>query len=205
MDLAERVILLVVGGGFGFILGLIVARLQDIKNEVDEVLTLEKERHDVSNNPHETDERGSAITGYLPHITLLVVVLITVFAALSSQRSSNNVEDTQDSIEAVTMCNQRFLGQLLYTVNERTTFSADQAKANIELQKVQSRYITTLLANPPESVESKTYALKEYYDKLTNYISVNSQAAKKLEENQYPTIDQFNSCVDSNMKKAQDE
>lgn len=190
MDLIERAIFFTIGGGLGFILGYIVARLREIKEEVDQVLDIEKSK------PRVRDERGFTRFPFVADIMLLSVIVLVVYAAFASQRASNEVVAAQESIETVTECNQEFLAQLLIAVNERTTFTADQARANIELQKSQSQFLSILLANPPKSDAVRAQALRDYFASLTDFIEVNSNAARKAEENPYPTIEAFNACLE---------
>lgn len=195
MELFERAIFFAIGGGVGFILGYIVARLREIKEEVDEVLDIEKK------NARMRDERGVMRLPDFGDVMLLVVLLVTVWAAFSSQKASNEVQNTQDNLTSVTNCNREFLADILVAVNERTTFTADQARANIDLQRSQSQFLATLLADPPKSDEIKDNALRDYFKNLTDYIEVNSNAARKAEENPYPTIEEFNTCLNDDMKE----
>lgn len=196
MDLLERAIFLAIGGGIGFILGFIVANLRDIKEEVDEVLDIEKRTRGLPTR-HIRDERGFMRHPVIADAMLLLVLVLTVWAAFGSQKASNDVQATQDDIQTVTTCNQKFLGELLIAVNERTTFTADQARANIRLQTSQSKFLAILLADPPKTDLVQDQALRLYYTNLTEYVKVNGQAAKKAEENPYPTIEDFNYCLEN--------
>lgn len=99
MDLLERVIFFVVGGGVGFILGYIVARLRSIESKVE---TVQKEVHEVYEHEVEvilTDERKKDETGVfqLPSPTAIVlgfVVLLTAFAAFQASQTNRALKDT---------------------------------------------------------------------------------------------------------------
>lgn len=196
MDVLERAIFLAIGGGIGFILGYIVARLREIKEEVDEVLDIEK------HNARTRDERGFMRFPVVADVMLLAVIILTVWAAFASQRASNTVEEQQDDISRITTCNQAFLGDLLIAVNERTTFTADQARANIDLQRSQSQFLAIILADPPKTDAAQDQALRDYFANLNDFIEVNSNAARKAEENPYPTIEEFNACLMDDQKES---
>lgn len=87
MNLVERAIFLAIGGGLGFILGYIVARLREIKEELD----------DVAEYQHKHDERGSFEWSFV-NIALLVVLVVVVVASFSSQRVSNKVDHSMTCI-----------------------------------------------------------------------------------------------------------
>lgn len=192
MDLLERVILFGIGCAFGYLLTRIVDYLREIKEEVDEVLELEK------NNSRPRDEAGIMRFPVVADIMLLLVVIVTVWAAVASQKASNTVEDQQDDIAQITTCNQEFLGAVLIAVNERTTFTADQARANINLQQSQSEFLAIVLEDPPRTDEERSAALRAYFSSLNEFIKINGNAAQKAEENPYPTIEQFTNCIENN-------
>lgn len=86
MDLVERVIFLAIGGGIGFILGYIVALLRETKEEVHEVLDMEKHRH---------DERGAVS---LNTVAVVLVVLLTALAAFATAKVNSRLNETLSCI-----------------------------------------------------------------------------------------------------------
>lgn len=113
MDLIERIIFFAIGGGVGFILGYVVARLQTIESKVDAV---KSEVHEVDVIvKHERDEEGSIRFPSITAMMLVLVVLITAYAAFSASRANEKLEDTVD-------CLTRF-----NTVQNRALTARDQA------------------------------------------------------------------------------
>lgn len=95
MDWNERLGWLVLGMLAGFVLGYIVRSLREIKEELDEVKDLEKE-HIREHHDEELPERGEQGLTRKPvllDIVLLLVVLLTAYAAFSSQKNSNDLEE----------------------------------------------------------------------------------------------------------------
>lgn len=86
MDLIERVIFLAIGGGIGFILGYIVALLRETKEEVHEVLDMEK---------HRNDERGAVS---LNTVAVVLVVLLTAVAAFATAKVNSRLDETLSCI-----------------------------------------------------------------------------------------------------------
>jgi hypothetical protein len=194
MDLLERALYFCIGGFFGSILGYVVARLKVIDEKVEEV-------DDIVKTKLSPDDRGFMRYPFVADVMLLLVVLVTVWAAFASQKASNDVQDTQERMNYVTDCNQKFLAKLLVAVNERTTFTGQQARANIELQRAQAKFLGVLLADPPKGEQIRIQAANEYFNSLTAYVDVNGKAARSVEENPYPTIEEFGQCLEQAPKE----
>jgi Flp pilus assembly pilin Flp len=91
MDLVERAIFLAIGGGIGFILGYIVARLRDIEKEVHEVLDIEKQKN--GDTPRRIRDEEGAVRLSFSRIALFIVVVLVAYSAFMSQKASNDVTD----------------------------------------------------------------------------------------------------------------
>ena len=202
MDLFERAIFFIIGAGVGFILGFIVARLREIKEELDEVDECVKHCHldhdhipTGKRNARVRDDRGFMRIPLLAEAMLLLVLGITVYAAFASQRASNQVEASQERIATVTQCNQVFLNETIEALNARTEFSTEQARSNVELQRSQSKFLAILLLVPPASEERQADALAEYFDNLTEFVALSTRTANTADNNPYPTVEELNSCL----------
>lgn len=136
MDLGERLGWLVLGMAVGFVLGFIVARLRVIEQKVDEVDGHVKHRA--------RDEIGFMRVPIIADAMVLIVVLITAWAAFASQKATNDVHETQQDLAEVTLCNQQYL-------------------------KSQAEFLAILLEVPPPSNKEKREALTKYYELLTAY------------------------------------
>lgn len=188
MDLTDRLSWLIFGCLIGFVLGYIARYLQEIKQELDEVDQIVKQ-------DRKRDERGIMRYPILADIVLLLVVIMTVWAAFASQKASNEVEDAQDRISRITACNQEYLAKTIKALNERTTYTRQQVEANVKLQRAQATFIAVILEDPPASDSRRGEALRHYFKALTDFVSVNSKADAKAENYPYPTNDELSSCI----------
>lgn len=187
MELTERAIYMLIGGAMGFVAGYIVRYLREIKEKVDKVGEIVERDN--------RDERGFVRFPIIADIALLAVVVLTVWAAFSSQRASNDVQNTQDRITRITYCNQQFLSKTIKALNERTTYSRDQAAANVELQKAQAEFIRLILHKPPYTAERRERALQEYFQALTSFVMLNAQTEIKADTYPYPTNEELADCL----------
>lgn len=87
MEFADRLGWWLFGCAVGFILGYIVRYLREIKEEVHEVDELVKK----------IDKEGGFVRyPYVADVMLIVVVLVTVWAAFLSQKASNDVRENYE-------------------------------------------------------------------------------------------------------------
>lgn len=189
MGLDDRVLYLFLGMFAGFILGYITKSLREIKEEIEQVDAAVK---------RQKNERGFMRYPLVADAMLLLVLGITVYAAFSSQRVSNDVTDTQDLISRVTFCNQEYLSDTISALNERTTYSTEQARANVKLQQEQAELLGFLLTEPPPAEAEGRMALRDYFQSgVQNFIIVNERALVKYRENPYPTEEELQACLEN--------
>lgn len=137
MDLFERAILLAIGGAIGFVLGYIVRSLRVIQEEVHVV----KDIAEHGTPPRKDDETGAARLPSWNNIALGLVVLLTAYAAITSQIATNNVEK-QAQKDQVSRCEagvdgrnvQRELVEAVYVL---ATGAADTDVAQLTPTEVQ--------------------------------------------------------------------
>jgi hypothetical protein len=204
MGLDERVAYWLLGVLVGFILGRLTKTLRTIDQKVDEVIELEK--HDEKGSmrlPKWVEIKALIARINTRALALLLVVVLTAYASIQSQMTSNDVRagveqdrKTQERISRITTCNSQFLGRTILALNERTQFSTDQAKANIALQQEQLRFLTLALTVPPPDPDDGRRAVDQYLDKLNRYVELASKTAGKQALNEYPTLDDFTNCVE---------
>lgn len=158
MDLLERIVLFTVGLGVGFILGYIVARLREIERKVDT----------VGREVHEVDEIVKGKTGALErppltHILMLVVLLITAFAAFSAAKTNNALEET-------VYCLTRFNTNQNEALSSRDEAIKDETQAEIYLWTIYDElYRIGVNAGPRQQAavqERFREAIIEYRDQL---------------------------------------
>jgi hypothetical protein len=130
-------------------------------------------------------------------IALLVVVCLTVWAAVSSNRVSNEVQKTQDDLENLTACNQEYLSKTIVALNERTTYTIDQANANVELQRAQGDFLAVLLREPEASEVAERKAATDYVTALGDFVRVNEQQKNIAREYPFPTNKNLSACFDN--------
>jgi len=193
MGWPERLEWLLLGCAIGFVLGYIVRTLRDIKEELDEVDDIVKRDHGIEQN-----ERGTLHTPTLAGVMLIVVVMITAWAAFASQKANNEVKNTQDQLARVTQCNKDYLSKTISTINARTRYSQRQATANVQLQKSQARFIGLLLHDPPPDETTSRAAFLEYFNDLQAFLNTSNDAANVVEQNPYPTTDELDACIAGN-------
>lgn len=132
-------------------------------------------------------------TGVVNGVALALVVIVTAYAAFLSQVASNKVQDSQDQRDRENQCTSTIIFNTVKTLNERTQFSTQQAQANVELQKSQLEFITTLVT-PQEQADYQP-KLEQYFKALKNYNMIVAKSAGKAESYPYPLPEQYAQCL----------
>lgn len=211
MDLIERCIFMTIGGVIGFILGVIVTRLREIKEELDEVDHLLKDK--LKEEEGALSVRG--LGAILQKWAVPLVVLLVAYSAFASQKASNKTDDTADQLNNVVMaqgklvtsqgqvafCNRQFLNKTIVALNERATFTAATTKSNVDLQAEQARFFGLLLERPPQTEREKEAAAQRYNHALQDFLALSKSALQKVVENDFPTSDEFSDCLINNKKE----
>lgn len=181
MELDDRIWYFMVGVVVGYIIHL----LKDIKDELDEV------DHVVKNRQNES---GFSRNPLILDGVLLLVVAVTVFAAVASQKVSNDVQETQANQAQITKCNKNYLKQTIVALNQRTSFVQDQATSNVSLQTAEYKFFRTIYENPSnDKVEIASF--KEYLNQQRHFVEVNRRVAKARNFNPYPTAQELADCL----------
>ncbi len=135
MPVDEKIAWLALGCAVGFVFGYIVARLREIKEKED---TIESK---VDNLMHREKDEEGALRFSWTGLAVLVVVLLTAYAAFVSGHTANQVEDKVQS-DKVALCRsgvesrqvQRGLVEAIY---ELATGSLERPKGAKPLTKVE--------------------------------------------------------------------
>jgi hypothetical protein len=183
---------------FGMLIGFVLGRLtrlermsKDIKEELDEVdEILNGEKHQKNK-----DEGGFIKTSRAGGFALLIVILLVAWASFASQRASNNSQDNQDRLETLVTCNSQILNRMVDATNDRTTYSAEQIKSNVDLQTSFSHLLAILLHQPPYGVARQSQAAVNYYSDLQNFLNVSKKSVIQVNRNPYPERDALAICV----------
>lgn len=207
MDFDDRLVLFVLGCLIGSVVGYIVRLLQETR---EKIIVVDEHVQDTHHDPH--DERGF-ITFAAIKKNLLTIILVGVaaWAAFSTQSVNNNFKSSQDElvstqaelkkaqdrIEHVVSCTSFILTKAITALNERTTYSGAQADANVELQKAQAEMLDILTHEPPYSDAEKEAALQAYLDAQDRFFELAKKAGVKVDENDYPTKAEFETCLEA--------
>jgi len=186
MELDERIGWFLLGLAVGGILGYIVAILQDIKAEVDDV--------DKQVKRNRQNESGFSRNPVVLNVLLLFVVALTAWGAFASQRASNEVQQTQEAQRQITVCNRIYLQQTIIALNQRTSYVQDQAISNIRLQEAQKRFFGIIFENPRND-KVELQAFRDYFRALKDFVKVNQRLAKPADFNPYPTARELTDCL----------
>lgn len=206
MAFDDRLLSLLVGLAVGFVVGYVVRLLQDIMEELDEVDEIVKELGSHEDNhvgngktkPNRQNENGFMRYPWAVNTAALLVVGLTAYAAFVSQRASNDVQDSQDRSNQVVACNEQVLGEVLIALDERSTYTAELAAANIDLQQAQYDFFTLLAHKPPYSEERRERAFLVYVDAQRVFLDLAEKSRAKVATHPFPTIEDFSKCLEKN-------
>ncbi len=210
----DRLGWLLVGCVVGFILGYTVRSLREIKEKVEQV-----DQHLKKEHPDE----GFIIPDWAKNITLLVVVLLTLYASIQSQiaandsdRSTDKIQTQQNTINAqqsllaaqqkiiaaqqvrtdkLVTCDQQFLAQTIGALNARTAYTQSQNAANVDLQKSLSNLVTLSLQIPPLSAADARHVVEGFSAALKHFLEISAKSANQVDNNPYPTPTAFQDCL----------
>lgn len=187
MDLADRVGMLILGGIIGFIAGYIVRSLREIKEELDEVDQIVKEKLNK--------DGGFMANRFVADIMMLIALLLVLGSVVSSINASNDASESLDKQEQSTACTQQFLTKTIVALNDRTTYTANQAQSNVDLQKAQAEFLALILRRPPYSEAKRTKAAQNYLSTLQEFVEVSNKNVSTIKANPYPTPQEFQDCL----------
>lgn len=220
MDFDDRLVLFVLGCLIGSVVGYIVRLLQETR---EKITVVDEHVKDTHHDPH--NEGGFITFPALKNLLVLLLVAVAAWAAFTTQSVNNNFKDTQDGlvetqaelklaqadlktaqadlkaaqnrIEHVVYCTSYILTKAITALNERTTYSGAQADANVELQKAQAEMLGILAHEPPYSEGRRDEAINAYFEAQERFFELAKKAGVKVDENQYPTKDEFETCLNS--------
>lgn len=185
----------------GFVFGYIVGRIQNGFQD-------NKESRMVNR-----DERGIFRYPLLADVAALLVVIITVFAAIQSQAASNDAQDAiaevkvqTDVRNSETKCVSTVVFATIQALNERTTYTIKQAQANVALQRAQALLIDFFLtATPTTPEEEGRAAISRYFGALQTFTKLAAKTAGKTKQYEYPTEEEFLVCIHRARNPAQED
>lgn len=204
MDFDDRASWMFLGCLIGFALGYIVRALREIKSEVS---VIKEEVEEIKEEVDEIDEvvkakrdlrrsdDGFMHVRILRDVAVLIVVVLTAFAAFASQRASDSVKETQEQQTKFISCSNKYLAETIKALNERTRYAQETADTNVELQRAQKDFFSLILRKPPESEAVRSDAARAYLNALRDFLAVSRITAIEVEKNPYPTSYDLESCL----------
>lgn len=182
----DRMIFTAIGAVVGLLLGLLLSFIREAKEAKQECHELRNlvERW-MENESHDKREHG---TVSFNTVALAIVVLLTAFAAFQSQAAVNKVDNAQD-------CTTSVVFGALISLNERTTFTVDQANANIKLQKAQADFLT-VSADEESTEQERRTAFQGYFDALIAYNELAAKTAAKVQSYPFPDPQDYKDCLE---------
>lgn len=127
-------------------------------------------------------------------VALACVVVLTAYAAFTSQAASNRVLDLQSSRDAETSCISRVLFTTIQALNQRTQFTTAQALANSDLQRKQAAFISVVL-RPEHTPQEGKAALQQYFRALQHFNRLIDKSVSQAIQNPYPEPTDFTNCL----------
>lgn len=126
------------------------------------------------------------------NVALLLVVGITIWAAVVSQRASDDVREVQVRMGQILDCNQTVFAKALGVLNDRTTYSTSQLDANLELQIAQANMIESILDD--RSLSERESEL--YLEKLLVFNAATQKSKSTRDTKPYPKAEDIERCVE---------
>lgn len=176
MDLLERVILVAVGVGIGFVLGYITSQLRKIEEDVTEVLHIE----------HDKDELGALHRPTLSQFGLLVVVLLSFYAAFATGQVNG---DLDHSVECVVNYNED-QGEAL---SGRDQANKDGTQSEIDLWNSYEKLYKIAVSDPSKTEQVQEQLLSD----ILKHRDELKEIQKTRESNPYPDPDFVTTCKEN--------
>lgn len=198
MAFDDRLQLFLLGLCIGSVLGYLTRLVQDIRKDVRDVKKeLDEVDQIVKSNlgNHEKNEQGFMRRPWIANLAAILVVGLAFYAAIVSQKASNDMQASVDRNEIVTYCNLDITTKALTSLNERSTYSLSQTQANVDLQKAFADFFNLLLHQPPYDEKTRREAAELYQSTLNNFIEVAGKATNKIEDNPFPKVSQLVDCI----------
>lgn len=213
MDFDDRLVLFLLGCLIGSVVGYIVRLLQETREKIVEV---DEHVQDTHHAPRE--ESGFITFPALKNFFVLAIVAVAAWAAITTQLVNNDLKSAQGDLksavadlkvaqadlkkaqertEHVVFCTSLILSKAIDALNERTTYSGAQADANVELQQAQAEMLGILAHEPPYPEARRDAAIQAYFDALGKFFGLAKKSQEKVEQNDYPTIEEFKACLDA--------
>lgn len=138
-------------------------------------------------------EEGKARINFSGVAMFLIVVLVA-YAAIVSQRAADDSKETSADLREAVGCLAITTFQVNNALVERSSRTASQTRANVNLQKSFSDLLATLL-KPDVTPEVAGQASRQYYRKLLRFISQATASLNAGIQNPFPVPDDLVNCL----------
>lgn len=196
MAFDDRLGFLLLGMLIGFVLGRFTRldrNVRKIKEELDEVDDIVKKH--LGNADSDNNQDGFMRFPWVANVAVLLVVGLTAWASIVSQKASNDVQDAQETQANVVHCTKRVLSEALTVLNERSVYTTEQIHANIKTQTDFKKFLDLILHEPPYSSQKQLNAAHNYQKSLDHFVAVSTKQKKKAENNPFPTDKELDTCL----------
>lgn len=209
MEWGDRLVFLLIGA----ILGYIVRMLQDIKTEVHEVDQL------VKKNGPKRNEDGFARFPIVLDVLIFVLAAMTVWSFTKGEQATDDANQALEQVQAqnaqlkaqnariekVASCNLEFTAKTIKALNERTTFTTEQAASNVRVLEAQLEFLRVVLFIPPVSDALRREALQQYTENVDRFVELAGKTKDKSEQYAYPTNDELLACLNAPADKEKQD
>lgn len=189
MDLLDRLIFFTIGSGVGFILGFVVARLREIRDGVDEVLDIEKEKPDT----RKRDEQGGVKRPSLTTIGLALTLIVTAGAAFQTGRVNNELKHTNAQLEHTVTCITEYNVRQGRSLKSRDAAIKAGTQSEIDLWTTYARLYALATSDPkkiPIAQEALNRAIHDHRERLVELQAIRSR-------HPYPDPDILKNCKEN--------
>lgn len=146
-------------------------------------------RKAVMTDPDATPSRYELRRRWRPSandVVLLFLIAITLLATVSSWRTNARVDH-------MATCTAKVTEDFIRAVNERTSFTEESARRNLELQDAEKAMLTGVL-NPNATREQRRKAVEDYAAAMNAYQHVQAKATKQRQAWPFPTQEEIDRC-----------
>lgn len=185
MDYTDRILWLLLGCFIGFVLGYIVRSLQEIKEEVDEIIELEKDRLPNKKRSLKKDERGT-MKPRVSHLALFLVVGMSVWASFQTAYVNQQLKHTSE-------CMTQYNTRLGLALSSRDSAIKAGTASEINLWTQYGQLYKQAKAHP-----KRLPALQEQLnDAITNHRVSLIELQETRYDNPYPDPDVLKECKEN--------
>lgn len=196
----DRLIFLFIGMLIGLTLGVSHRIMFEYLKQIVGIDKATKAKVDKLMESQKPKEDGAAT---VKSMALGFVVVVTAFSAIGTgivnsrlSGQQDRIQNTQTQITDIQRCTEVSLGNLLESLNGRTSLTAPLNTADDAQNRALSKLLTLILTNPPPSPAEGRKAVKDWSDKLDLYLSLLSKQRDTQTGNPIPTSFGFDRCLE---------